>query len=181
MAGRIPVLIVEGLSFALAATCVFPRRKAIDLGGLGHALTAGAIAKRAEPLIRIQLAKGCRVVLSVDREVRSTAATALEAAIHAALPIDCQERVAVVVADRMLENWLLADVRGLTKRSYISRSARQRQYEGTHGKNELRQLFVDHDYDETTHAPELMKHVRMKMAVKNSTSFKRFVQRVKSG
>lgn len=86
--------------------------------------------------------------------------------------------VVVAVPNRMIENWYLADVAYLSaKKKYLKKKLKQKNYEGTHGKKELRKCFVKGiDYCETKHGPELFSLIRIPIACTNSASFRRFVQ-----
>ena len=86
--------------------------------------------------------------------------------------------VAVAIPNRMIENWYLADIEYLCAcKRYLRRKLKQRNYEGTHGKRELKRCFVKGiDYCETKHGPELFLLVRTAVARDNSDSFRRFLQ-----
>jgi uncharacterized protein (DUF2249 family) len=81
----------------------------------------------------------------------------------------------------MIENWLLADIENLSKKKkYLKDNIQQRNFEGTHGKNELKKLYKKNfSYSETEHGPELFEILREAVAKKNSQSFKQFINSVK--
>jgi hypothetical protein len=97
--------------------------------------------------------------------------TAFDSA-HLGLP------VVVAVPNRMIENWYLADIAYLsTKKKYLKRKLKQKSYEGTHGKRELRRCFVKGiDYCETKHGPELFSLIRIPVARTNSASLRHFLR-----
>ena len=86
----------------------------------------------------------------------------------------------IVVANTMIENWYLADIEVLSKKKvYIKDKLKQRNYEGKHGKNELKKLFKPkYSYSETDHGPELFTIIRERIAKENSNSFKYFINKL---
>lgn len=78
----------------------------------------------------------------------------------------------------MLENWILADVAYLsTKKVYLKKVGRQKRYESTDGKSELKKLFEKgYDYSEIRHGQELFPLLRSDQAVKFSPSFATFIE-----
>jgi hypothetical protein len=138
------------------------------------AIAAGA-AKQIAQLEKL----GCEcVVLMTDRESRPEAASTFGERIGRAVA-DAASAVAfhVVIADRMIENWFLADVEELSaKRAFVKRGLRQKNYEGTHGKAVLKGLLVkNHAYSEVRDGPALFETIRLSVAVKNSASLARLV------
>jgi hypothetical protein len=70
----------------------------------------------------------------------------------------------------------LADIAFLsTKKNYLRDVKRQKSFECTHGKRELKKLFKHgHDYNEVRHGAELFVLVRGDEARKLSSSFSDF-------
>lgn len=84
---------------------------------------------------------------------------------------ELQAKIKVVVADRMLENWIVADVEGLkSKVDLIRQDAMQKQYDGQSGTNVLKGIMIK-SYDKVRHAPVLFKAVSLERAAENSPSF----------
>ncbi len=89
---------------------------------------------------------------------------------------------------RILEEFLVAYMQQLPlqnrnaqpsciKRVYLREKLKQKNYEGKHGKRELKRLFRKGiQYNEVKHGPELFEIVRFAVAEKNSPSFKEFTQ-----
>lgn len=88
---------------------------------------------------------------------------------------DCHLNVAV--PNRMIENWYLADITFLSQqKAFLKKNIKQNNYEGKHGKNELKKCFKKGTaYSETTHGQELFKSLRFEVARHNSPSFNRFL------
>jgi len=83
----------------------------------------------------------------------------------------------VFVADRMLENWILADIAHISsKKVYLKKVSKQRNYESTDGKVELKRLFEKgYDYNEVRHGQELFPLLRSAEASKFSPSLAHFL------
>lgn len=79
--------------------------------------------------------------------------------------------------NRMIENWYLADIEEISRqRVYIRDGLRQKRYEGTHGKAELKGLFKKGvQYDEIVHGAQLFTTIRLDVARHNSLSFAAFL------
>jgi hypothetical protein len=149
-------------------------------GPRGHTVPLEVIVNQARKQISILHAFGCRaVVLLFDFERRhhahSTAITSCdEHAASCGFPIP----VKVCSPNRMIENWYLADVKGISSRRALIRSGQvQKPYEGTHGKQQLKRILLPSiTYNEVTHGPQLFMAVRFTVARANSTSLKHFLE-----
>jgi hypothetical protein len=84
-------------------------------------------------------------------------------------------KIIVCVANRMFENWIVADVEGLKVRSELVKSdALQKQYDGSPGTSILKQIMKV-PYKKTQHGPVLFTLVSCRCAKNNSLSFATFV------
>jgi len=87
---------------------------------------------------------------------------------------ELNEKVFVFVPDTMLENWIIADVKGIiSKKELIKQNTKQGQYDGKSGSTILKKMMKT-NYDKTQHAPLLFKVVNFKRAATNSPSFETF-------
>lgn len=88
---------------------------------------------------------------------------------------DCNANVAI--PNRMIENWYLADIEYLSmNRVFLKNNIRQRNFEGTNGKEKLKKLFLpNYSYSETMHGPKLFSILRFEVARVNSSSFNNFL------
>ena len=86
--------------------------------------------------------------------------------------------VSIAVPNRMIENWYLADIAHLCrKKKYLRDNIQQRDFEGKHGKKELKRCFKpEFAYSETKHGPELFSLIRLPVARANSQSFDAFIR-----
>lgn len=85
--------------------------------------------------------------------------------------------VKVSVPNRMIENWYLADIEYLSmNKAFLKNNIRQRNFEGTNGKEQLKKMFrVNYSYSETIHGPQLFSVLRFEVARSNSSSFSNFL------
>lgn len=83
----------------------------------------------------------------------------------------------ISVPNKMIENWYLADIEYLSKKKlYLKDNLRQRRYEGTDGKRELKKLFkYKYTYNEIKHGKELFTILRFINARRNSDSLNNFL------
>ena len=90
--------------------------------------------------------------------------------------------MAAAIPNRMIENWLLADVSHLSRtKNYVRDKLRQKNYEGTHGKTELKRLLVrGHSYVETKDGPDLFMAVRLPEARTWSPSLDHFLKQLEA-
>lgn len=103
--------IVDGFAEKLILQRICPGKKVSRLDLNGKSVTPEAMAKKIASLIRVNGGKHYPTVVLVDKEKRSE--TADEFRVKLIEHLDAQglenEDVRVGVADRMLENWVVAD------------------------------------------------------------------------
>jgi len=144
-------------------------------GAHGDMPPAG-LAKQVHALLSPFVSQISDAVLVLDREMSQQSAGVLEKRILNVLDKLIDLDVTVVCPDRMIENWMLADVVGIKRKTYIQKKAKQKNYEGTHGKHELKKIFTSKSaYRETSHGVELLAMVRDAQASKNSASYAKFM------
>ena len=86
------------------------------------------------------------------------------------------KKIRVVVADRMFENWIVADIQGIREKgTYIKQDAEQGHFDGQSGVNVLKNIMQT-NYDKVQHAPILFKAVCFDRAVQNSPSFSNLIR-----
>jgi hypothetical protein len=151
-------------------------------GPRGHTPSIGEIVSGSRKQVSILQAYRCeRIIVLFDFEMRkndyASFVQEIEQRFQAAfqgIPVD------VAVPNRMIENWYLADIEWLSmKKVFIKNGLRQKNYEGTHGKNELKRCFAEgYTYSETKHGPQLFAIVRFDVARKNSPSLEQFLRLV---
>lgn len=148
-------------------------------GPRGHTVSEVALVKAIKKEVAILMAFGCTTIaVLTDFEGRATSASNFCRAASTHASRACGADVTVLIADQMIENWYLADIAHLsTQKSYLREVRRQKRYESTHGKKELKKIFKQgSDYNEVKHGAELFPLVRGDEAAKISPSFAQFRQ-----
>lgn len=144
-------------------------------GPRGHEVSAEQIVESARKQIAQLRDLGCtRIAIVTDLESRQVRAqTFRDRCLAHARGLPYAVDLLVFVADRMLENWLLADIAYISSRKrYFKAVRRQRNYESTDGKAELKRLFQKgYSYNEIRHGQELFPLVRTNEATQRSASF----------
>lgn len=139
----------------------------------GNSVTPEAIAKRVASHCRLFHDRYHPIIIWVDREDRDTSASALVAELKNAIRAEgVQDDIVLGVADRTIENWILAD------RETVHPRCRDvvpypRQPDGFNGKSRMKKLVAD--YHETTVGVELLTKCYASR-MKTSESFKAFVE-----
>ncbi|MHC4405146.1 MAG: DUF4276 family protein [Planctomycetota bacterium] len=153
-------------------------------GPRGHTALADAIAKKSRKQVCMLAAFNCNhVVVLTDFEARSQAYEDFVAELRDSFQrVDFPTAVSVVVANRMIENWYLADIEYLsTQKAFLKDGIRQRRFEGTHGKNEIKRFMRQGDsYSETKHGPQMFEILRFDPARRLSASFDDFLNHVQN-
>ncbi len=146
-----------------------PPLRPINLRGVGAERPPIGIARLAAPhIIAHQAAGRSRIIFCLDREDRKECPGQLAQAVSSALSTELRNRgrdpsgLAVVVADRSFEAWILADARGLHKGGHFKSAPKFSTFEGHPGKrnhkglDELAEL-LGHPYAKTTDGPKLFE------------------------
>lgn len=148
-------------------------------GPRGHLVSQISIVDAAKRQIAQLKGFGCKVVAIVtDLEDRKVDCSEFRKGCANRLrDLGYGEDVKVFVADRMLENWILADIAHISsKKVYLKKVSKQRNYESTDGKVELKRLFEKgYDYNEVRHGQELFPLLRSAEASKFSPSLAHFL------
>lgn len=147
-------------------------------GPRGHEVSAEQIVDGARKQILQLRDLGCnRVAIVTDLEARQLLARSFKERCRAhAAKSNHSADLMIFVADRMLENWVLADISHISsKKSYLKSIARQKIYESVDGKSVLKKMFVKgHSYNEVRHGQDLFPLVRGENAASVSPSFADF-------
>ena len=148
-------------------------------GPRGHTASIDAIVYGAKKQIAILKACGCQqVIVLIDFETRTNDYLEFLKQLQEKFNrvfIECP--VYIAMPNIMIENWYLADIVHLSNmKVFLRNNLRQKNYEGTHGKNELKRCFAPGlSYIETTHGPQLFALLRFDTARGNSQSFDAFL------
>jgi len=151
-------------------------------GPRGHLASVSDIARKSRKQIGILRAFKCvHAIVVLDLEQRNeNYDTFLQALNDAFGNIDFGIPVSVAVANKMIENWYLADIEIISKnKNFLKDNLKQKNYEGTDGKKELKKCFKKRiSYSETKHGPQLFEIIRFEVASQNSISFLNFIKLV---
>lgn len=148
-------------------------------GPRGHEVQIRDIVKREKKQIGMLRAFGCtRVIIVLDFEGRANRYVDFVRTLRQAFAATSfGVAVCVAVANRMIENWYLADIEEISrKKAFIRDNLRQKKCEGKHGKAEIKKCMVHGTaYSETQHGPQMFSVIRFDVARMNSTSFADFL------
>ncbi|KUK53873.1 MAG: hypothetical protein XD78_0823 [Desulfotomaculum sp. 46_296] len=150
-------------------------------GPRGHnALIKDIIFKAKKQIKILSMGYKChKVILLLDMEEREETYDNLLILLQNEVEknrFDCN--VNIVIANKMIENWYLADIEFLSNNcSFLKDRLRQKSYEGKHGKKEIKKLFKKNtNYNEVEHGPKLFLMIRLEVARKNSISLNHFLE-----
>jgi len=158
----------------------------------GHTVTVEGYVNGIFGIINLALnQKYLNIFCVLDREKRQISATNLAKKIHNKLiqkidsstkisKIELNEKIKIVAADRMLENWIIADLEGIKKRkNLININSQQELFDGKSGVKLLKQFMIV-NYNKVQHAELLFKAVSIERAIKYSPSFNKFILMIES-
>ena len=174
-----PAYIVEGFTekLFLAEICSGHPIKRLEINGKNVSLEA--IIDRIESLAVLLKGRHSPIVVLFDREERDASSSAIAAEIERELrrrrP---QEDFVIGVADRMIENWIVADWEALRNLDG-SLSPTAPLCEGSNGKAVLRKALGKQGYSTTVNGPALLKAARPSVIKDRSASFASFVSRLR--
>ena len=142
----------------------------------GKDVEMSAIAKRVATHCRLLKGKYYPIIVVIDREERTQSATELsDILIDEIRQNDVSDEIIVGVADRMIENWILADedcFSDMAKRKFRTCSIT----DGLHGKNQLTHCIGT--YHKTTTGVKLLLKCRPSVMKKRNLSFKEFIDKI---
>jgi hypothetical protein len=148
-------------------------------GPRGHNAQADKIVAKGRKQISILKAFKCeKIILMLDLEARPDNCDSFIALLDSEIKKhNLGVSVSFIVPNTMIENWYLADIEYLSKKkAFLKDNLKQKNYEGTHGKAEIKKLFKrEYSYSETDHGPQMFVLIRNSVASKHSPSYKRFL------
>ena len=173
--------IVEGQTEQIHFVRMVPKKNIVIARVFSGTTSYAAIAKHVASLMRTFPSVCKRCVIIMDREMRTAEREEIEEAIFSliskdALGIGRIKEFHIVCPDRMVENWILADVESIKTKKYIRSQAKQRNYEGKDGVREIKKLFVKGvSYDKVSHGVEMLGIINPEVARIHSGSFDKFI------
>ena len=178
-------IIVDGPSDKAAIDARYQKKfKVIKTDGpRGHCAPVDKIIAKSKKQISILESLNCsKIILVLDFEFRKTPYSDFLADLEKELTKHkFSNPLEIVVPNQMIENWFLADIEMLSSKKKILRNQlKQKNYEGKHGKNEIKKLIIKtKTYNETQHGKEFFPLIRESVAIKNSSSFNDFIEKIK--
>lgn len=149
-------------------------------GPRGHCAPIDKIVSNSRKQIKILQALNCnKIIVMLDFECRTCEyKDFINQLNEQAIKNDINDIVSFAVPNKMIENWYLSDIAHLSKKKkYLKDKLKQKKYEGTHGKDELKKLMKNgFSYSETEHGPELFSLIRENIACNNSYSYSIFYE-----
>ena len=144
----------------------------------GDDVSLEAIGKRVGTLGRLLHKRCSPLVVVFDRERRTDTAQMIEVNLSEILEHEAiQVPIVVGVADRHIENWILADYETFARSAGISKSVPVRSFEGKKGKSAVkRALGANRSYVETIDGVTWLTAARPTVVAQNSPSFKRLAE-----
>lgn len=172
-----PAFFVDGQTEQKIIQTICPNIPVQRINCNGDCVELSAIARRVASLVTVLNNKYYPIIIIIDRESRKEKFSDISEKLTDEIKsLGINNDIIVNVADRMFENWILADIESLKKNRKISASKLKATYENTNGKAQLKKLLET--YHETTDGVELFLSSNPKTIKKNSESFNRFVENV---
>jgi len=164
--------LVDGYTEKLIVEDLCPGAKVRRIGCNGSTVSIDTIAKLVASQIRLMNTLYHPIFVVIDREDRSESAMSIAENLEGQIKLHgINDTIRVVVCDRMIENWIIADWENL-KASIGDEFPFDRpdKTDGCNGKARLRQHLPN--YQETTDGVRLFKAARPNVLVENSPSFR---------
>ncbi len=150
----------------------YPGRPVRRINCNGRNVELSTMAKYIATQCRLFDNKHYPIIILIDREDREQLPEEIGKTLHEKLLEEgIEDTIIIGVADRMIENWILADKEIVNKYKDNKKKIREC-CEGQNGKNIIRKC-IQH-YHETTIGVELLETCRASIIIKNSPSFKQF-------
>jgi len=169
--------IVEGHleQYFIQATC--PGRPVRRLECNGHNVSVAAIAKRIMTHCHLFNNNYYPIIVMIDREDRHETSTQICSLILSEVRgLGITDNIIIGIADRMIENWILADPDIINQCQNKIKDVPAASYEGFLGKNIISQYL--RSYQETTDGVDLLLKCRASHIKNSSPSFADFCTRL---
>lgn len=143
-----------------------------DLNGKGVKIPA--IARRISSSIKVLNGVYNPIIILIDRENRiMTVDRIIQELYKELINNGVKDNLIIGVADRMIENWILADWDSFIKQLDSPPQKNCASFEGKKGKSIIKK-YSPH-YQETTDGPRLFYNSRSSIIKQNSDSFNKFI------
>jgi len=160
-----PAFLVDGVTEQKFIQIVCKDRPVKVINCNGSTVAAAAIAKRVSSLIRLWGGRHFPIVVLVDRENREQSAKDFADSLLCAVRSEgINDQLIVGVADRMIENWMIADPHLWPEQDILD------DVDGVYGVSRLRELLPS--YDKAANGPSLLARARCSEIRRRSASFR---------
>ncbi|MFA5794425.1 MAG: DUF4276 family protein [Candidatus Brocadiia bacterium] len=176
-----PAFIVDGQMEQKIIQKICPGQPVRLLQCNGRNVSYEAAAKKAASLIRLQK-RYQPIIIIFDREGRPDNHRFIANALYRAIEDQGIPKVTVIIGvpDRMIENWLLADIKAVNCYYSKIKPIKQKIFEGNSGKSRIRSLIGRSQYSETQDGPEIFIKCNQSCMCQNSDSFNEFYGKIKT-
>jgi hypothetical protein len=174
-----PAFLVEGKMEQLLVQRLCPGTPVQIINCNGDNVSLHAIGKKIASLARLLDKRGHRpIVIVFDREKRSETTKTIKQQLVTLLQKDgVTAPVILGVPDRMIENWILADLDNFCRLAGVNNTSLSRDFEGTCGEAKLKKLLPKgFTYVKTIHGVEWFQTSDPDSISKNSLSFREFAE-----
>ena len=164
-----PAFIVDGFTEKLIINRICPGKPVRRTDLNGKSVTIQAIANKVHSLIRLLGNRHYPIVIVIDREQRKEDCKTISATLLAELKTKglSDQDIRVSVADRMLENWIIADWDCLN----VNKS-KPNSIEGSRGAGIIKSTLGQ--YNKTTDGVDLFLKANPSVIYEQSESFRQF-------
>jgi hypothetical protein len=173
-----PAFLVEGAMEQQIVQDLCPGAAVRLLNCNGDQVALAAIASRVGTLARLLQKRFSPIFVVFDRERRAATTTQLRVELQ---KLVAQERISVPIVigipDRMIENWILADLESLSRAARIERTLFTPAFEGTCGEAKLKEMLPkDSVYVKTINGVRWFANGNPEVMKQNSPSFREFAE-----
>lgn len=170
--------IVDGFMEKRIVEHICPRAPVNRLDLNGKSVSIEAIARKAATYARILRRRCLRVIIVVDREARKESSQSIARELSERIAAEGVDDFVIAVSDRMSENWMLADLRGVERYLSLPSGTLGGTYEGSNGKATLKSLFraQSRSYQETLDGADLFCSCDPKTIASTSESFRALLE-----
>lgn len=169
-----PAFIIDGFTEKKIVQELCPGQPVRRTDLNGKSVTIDAIAKKIAPLIRSLGNKYYPIIILIDKEERSLGYDEIANQLYDKLIQEgiSDQDIRVSVADRMIENWIIADWEQLNG----SLTGKPKNTEGISGSSQIKK--VKGSYDKIIDGSELFVNARQELIYKNSPSYRFFINQL---
>lgn len=170
-----PVFIVEGHMEQRFIQDICPGKTVLKLSCNGKDVSISRIASRVKSFINVKR-NNYPFVIIFDREGREESCDDLRKSLIEELEsrgVD-QSKLIIGIADRMMENWMLADSDCIAEVQELKKHPKP--CEGEFGERQIRKLIKT--YGKTTMGVRMLKKMNPRKVAENSPSFRKLFEQI---